>query len=168
MRKEFLITIMLVVLNLMGCSEVSNHKTEKCDFYLAYEYAYKPKDLYSTDNIPKIYGFEIKVNGDERKIIFKYADGHKEEAKVKTYLTTSMLSDMSEKDIIESFGTDYLPRIASLKNSNVIILVLDNGNSLHIDLDGFNCDYYIGSVRIKYPWDERRCLINATSDNPFE
>lgn len=156
MKKVFFIGI--VFITLIGCSK--NIEREQCDYYLAYENAYKPKDLNSIDDIPQIYGFDVDVNNDERVITFKFTDGHKEKTKATMCFTPSMINNMTNEEIIQCLGEDYHTKYGSIMNSNIIFLQLDNGNSLHVSIDDFYCDYYVGDTRIKYPFDERRFLIN--------
>ena len=66
---------------------------------------------------------------------------------------------------------DYntLSKLEKLPN-NVAIISLNNGNSLHVNVDGKECSYIVGGTIINYPIDIRRLLMSAKdemSNMPF-
>lgn len=60
---------------------------------------------------------------------------------------------------------DYttLSKLDKLPN-NVAIISLNNGNSLHVDIDGKKCSYIVGDTIIEYPIDIRRLLLSAKDE----
>ena len=151
----------------VGCSN-NYRESEKCDFYLAYEYAYKPQNIESVDGIPEIFGFDIKGDKkDGQQLVLKYADGKKEVIDIKFLVTPYMVKN--SQDIKAMLDYNTLSKLDKLTN-NVVIISLNNGNSLHVDIDGKKCSYIVGGTIIEYPIDIRRLLLSAKdemSNMPF-
>ncbi|GEM_PF-6973934 len=155
--------IMMLALCPMGCSP--NLEKEKCSFYLAYEYAYKPYDIESTDGIAPIYGFSIKGNKEEgQQLVLVYANGEKEELDVVLVFTPYMLKNSPDIMAYLSKNTQRILNNSSNDDSTIIIL-LKNGNSMLVDVNEKECIYIEGDTVVKYPIDYRRLIIEGMKLN---
>ena len=163
MKKIFFVTLVGCIVIMSSCSNHSTSKlnNEKCSFYLAYEYAYKPDDIRSLDGIPEIFGFSVK--GDDKtgkQLVLVYADGTKEVLDVSLIFTTSMLKDSPEILASLSEKSQYLIANSS-DDDDAITILLDGGDFITVDVDNKECIYRKGDTLIIYPLDYRRLLIKG-------
>lgn len=147
----------MILLLCRSCS--TNLKNEKCSFYLAYEYAYKPDDIESVEGIPPIYGFSVKGNEEEGKqLVLVYANGEKAELDVILACTLSMLKNNPK--IVASLDKSTQYALENTSDDRIIIL-LKNSDFINIDVDNKECTYKIGDTFIRYPIDYRRLIMKG-------
>lgn len=148
-------TAIIMVFSIPSCS-TRDIRDEYCDFYLAYEYAYKLNDPCSTDSIPQIFGFELTKdeNGDDQ-VVLKYADGSRETTPLKYLITPEMLNSPEIRALLSD------AKISLFDNSpSTLIIQLKNGNALLYDVEKWKCDYFYNGTLIRYPADVRRTIIS--------
>lgn len=158
-NRFFLVLICTLLLSLCGGCSNNDIKSEKCDFYLAYEYAYNLKNIESVDDIPKIFGFDIKGDNENGKqLVLKYADGKKEIIDINFIVTPLMIKNSPSTKAMLDYNT--LSMLEELSD-NVAIISLNNGNSLQVDVEEKECSYIIGDNIINYPIDIRKLLLSG-------